>query len=286
MSLVRVLKTSKVTLTHTFYADGAATDASGNVTVTVKRLDGAAVESGTATKPGGTTGVYTWSLLASADLDVWTVDWSGSIGGATIVARDQAEHVGEFLFGLAEVAAEYNLPAATYPAAMLAEKRIDVEQECERICRQAFVPRFERETLSGNDSPRLTVKHPLLRALRAVLVDGVAWSAPDVAAVALSEHGVLTRPAGAIWPAGSGNIVVEYEHGWDYPPETIREAGMLRLRSKLTRPKSGVPDRTSSFTTPEGSVYRLTLPGPESTGIPDVDGAYQAYARKRRSVVA
>lgn len=286
MSLLRILKTTAITLSHTFVVDGEAADAVGNISIAVKRLDGTTVASGTATKPPGTTGVYTWALAASATLDTLTVDWSGIVASATVTVRDYVEVVGEFLFGLDQAYDDLSLSTAIHPLAEIAAKRIGIEQECERICRQAFVPRFERETLSGNGSSRLVLKHMLPRALRVVSISGVAMSAPDVAAVGLAEHGVLTRPGGVPWPAGLGNVVVEYEHGRDMPPLPVREAGILRLRSLLGRPKSGVPDRTSSFTTPDGSAYRLTMPGAESTGIPDVDGAYQAFARKRRAVVA
>lgn len=293
MSLIRVLKTAAATVARTMYVDETATDFAAPPTYTVKRLDGTSLFTGTATDVAGTgnysialPGGPTFPASASWQLDTLVVAWTGSIGGATVTVSDTVEVVGGFFFGLAEVRAELALSAVTYPTATLAAKRVDVEQECERICRRAFVPRFARETLSGNDSERLAVKWGDLRVLRAVSVAGVAWSAGDVAAVGLSEHGVLTRPGGALWPLGRGNVVVEYEYGLDAPPEPVRVAAMLRLRSAVGRTKSGVPDRAASFTSGEGGTYRLTLPSADATGIPDVDAAYQAFARRRRAVVA
>jgi hypothetical protein len=286
MSLVRIQKTARQTLTHVFSVDEVATDLTGDCTVTLKRLDGMTVDSATAGHPG--LGTYTYALPAQANLDSLTLDWSGLLAGATVTVRDYVEIVGGFIFGLAEGRAAHSGLASTttYPPALLAAKRIAVEQECERICRQAWVPRFERELLSGTGTSRLPLARMVLRAVRAVSVAGVAWSAPDVAAVAVSEHGILTRPGGAIWPAGASNIVVEYEHGHDFPPEDVKDAAILRLRSKAGQNTSSVPDRATSFTITDGGVYRLSTPNREKTGIPEVDGPYEGNQRQRRAVFA
>lgn len=288
MSLVRLLKTAQVTLTHEFRVDETLTDAAGAVTATVKRLDGTAISGSpfTAAHPG--LGTYTFALPGQASLDELTVDWSGSVAGATVVVRDYVEVVGGFLFGLAEARAAHPgfISTSTYQPSLLAAARIEVEQECEAICRQAFVPRFARLTLSGNDTPRLGTPLSMLRTVRAVSVGGVAWSAPDTAAVGVSDHGVLTRPGGAIWPSGASNVVVELEHGWDFPPEEIRQAAILRLRSRIAATTSGVPDRAVSFSVQAGGVYRLSTPSRQRTGIPGVDGPYERYTRLPRAVFA
>jgi hypothetical protein len=291
---MRVLRTAALDITHHFSLDEAALDAGGAVTYAVTRLDGTAVTSGTAADAAGT-GNYSFTLpggptsptSATWQLDTLAVSWTGTFGGAVFTALDYVEVVGGYLFNLDEARA---LPPAldttTYPTATLKTKRIEVEEECERICGRAFVPRFHREALSGRDTDRLGVRHRYLRTLRAVTVSGVAWSAPDVAAVRISESGMLTRPAGNIWPAGASNVVVEYEHGYDYPPEEIRSAAMKRLRSRLTTTSSGVPDRAISWNTQDGGTYRISLPSGERTGIPDVDAAYEGYPRRRRAVFA
>jgi len=285
MSLVRMLVTSKVTVSHTFKADEVPTDAAGTVTATVLRLDGTSVASGNATHGAAGSGLYSWDVTRAV-LDSLTLDWSGSVGGSTVTVRDYVEVCGGFLFDLGEVRSEQGISSTTWPAAKLAAKRTQVEQECERICRRAFVPRFEREVLSGNDSPRLGLKRSEIRAIRAVTISGDVWTAPEIATLGFSDSGVLSMPDGAAWPLGLRNIVVEYEHGWDAPPEDIVDAAKLRLQSLLPRAKSGVPSRTTSYTTDTGNTYRLSLPTKDTTGIPDVDGAYQKWARQRRAVVA
>lgn len=294
MSLLRVVRTAAADLTHHFEVDESAVDAGGTVTYAVTRLDGTAVTSGNAADAAGT-GNYSFTLpggptgpaSATFQLDTLVVSWTGSFGGAVFTAVDYVEVTGGYLFGLAEARAQPPaLDATAYPVATLKTKRLEVEEECERICGRAFVPRFHREALSGRDIDRIGAAHRYLRRLRAVTVSGVAWSAPDVAAVAVSESGMLTRPSGSAWPAGASNIVVEYEHGYDYPPEEIRMAAMKRLRSRLTTTSSGVPDRAISWQYGEGGTYRISMPGPETTGIPDVDAVYGGYPRRRRAVFA
>ena len=296
MSLIRVIRTASATLSRTLYVDEAPTDAAGTVTVAVTRLDGTAVVSGNATHGG--TGVYTYVLpggptspsSATWQLDTLIVAWTGTIGGAVVTLTDEVEVVGSFIFGLAEArASDASLSnTTTYPATLLAARRIEVEDECERVCRQAFVPRFYREALSGRDIDRIGTRWPMLRRLRAVTVSGVAWTAPVVATVAVSESGMLTLPNGSVWPAGASNIVVEYEHGWDLPPPRLVSAAMRHLRYLLNEARSGIPDRVSSYTAEPAGTYRVELGvvDVDHTGFPAIDAVYVKYARHRRAVFA
>lgn len=281
--LIRILKTSKVTLTHTFTVDEALTDAAGSVAVAVKRLDGTDAGSGTATHGG--TGVYTYALTPSANVDTWTVDWTGSIAGATVTARDIVEIVGDFYFGIKEARDDMQLGAVP-TSATIAQKRTEVEQEAERICQVAFVPRFERQKINGSGTPLLGTRRRFVRAVRAVSIAGVALDAPTLAALGFTDDGIITRPGGTAWPSGAGNIIIEYEYGYDTPPEEIRTAAKLRLRSVLGRSSSGVPDRALSFTIADGGIYRLSTPARQKTGMPDVDGVYERYYRPHRAVFA
>lgn len=286
MSLTRVLKTTAATLSHLFEVDETPTDAAGAVTYAVKRLDGTAVQSGTATH--GVTGLYTAVLLGANTLvlDTFTVDWSGTVAGAAVVARDYVEVVGGFQFSLSTARARRPaLDVVKYPTAELARVRTNVEQECEQICDTTFVPRFCRVALSGDGkSGQLTLPHADLRAIRAITVDGVAYTAPQVAAVPFSDSGIVWSGAPSVWaspwPLGLRNVIIEYEHGMDAPPDDIADAGIIRLRSKLGQTDTSVPTRAISFTATEGGTYRLSTPGrdpltgQQKTGIPEVDAAY------------
>lgn len=276
MSLVRVLRTSAVALTHTFAVDETPTSATVGVVVTVRRLDGTTVSTGAASLAG--TGVYTYTVPGQANLDTLVVDWvASSIGGAVVTARDYIEVVGGFLFGLGEARAlDPPLSSVTYPTAVLAQKRVEVEVECERICGRSFVPRFRRVTLSGQGNSKLLLPEGDVRALRAVSVGGVALSAGDLAATYALSSGVLDRGY-SYWPYGWNNIIAEYEVGMDYPPEDLRAAAMKRLRSRLTATSSGVPDRAISWSAQDGGTYRISMPSGERTGVPDVDAAYERW---------
>lgn len=271
MTLLRVLATAQVTISHTFFVDEVPTDAAGPVTVSVKRLDGSAVATATAVHPGAP-GVYTYALPAQGAVDALTIDWSGIVAGATITARDNVEVVGGYLFGLAEARAlPPVLDAVRFPTGMIAATRVAVEQECEKICGRAFVPRFRREKVRIiNDKVMPTEVD--VRAIRSVTIRGVpytGWYWPD-------RRGPITNVSPGY--VDDYDATIEYEYGMDYPPEEIRQAAMLRLRSRLTATDTGIPSRALSFSVTDGGVYRLATPGQKATGVPEVDAAYQRYA--------
>jgi hypothetical protein len=311
MSLIRVQRTAAATLTRTFYLDETPTDCSGAVSVAVTRLDGSSVTSGAASHTGGTgSGQYTYTLpggptspaSATWQLDTLKVAWTGGIGGATVTLTDTVEVVGGFYFGLAE-ARDVEPTIADpikYTTAALAAGRIQVEQECDRITGRAFVPRFNRYTSAGVPDWQITVPHLDIRTVRAASIGTTVLSGATLAAVRASSGGVLVRSDGSWWSVTGGGyepgwtdwpwlvgaidaeaIVIEYEYGFDMPPEELRRKAMKRLRTVLMEGSSGIPDRAASYTTQEGGTYRLTLPGRDSTGIPDVDAVYQRYAAPR-----
>jgi len=289
VSLIRVVRTAAANLTRVFYVDETPTDAGGAVTVAVTRAaDGTGVTSGAATH--GATGTYSFVLPSQTNLDWLDVAWTGTLGGGTVTLTDRVEIVGGFHFGIAEARASDPSLAntTTYPTSAIVARRIEVEDDCERICRQAFVPRYWRETLSGNGGDRIGVRWPWLRALRSVTVSGVAWSTPTVAAVGLSESGMLTLPTGSIWPAGGSNIVVEYEHGLDRPPGRVAGAGMSHLRHLLNEPRSGIPDRLATYSNEAGTLHAtvMAVADKDHTGYQEIDAVYHRYRRDRRPVVA
>jgi hypothetical protein len=281
MSLIRVLRTAAATLTRTIYVDETPTDAAGAVTVAVTRLDGTAVTSGNATHAG--TGVYTFVLPGQAQLDHLNVEWTGSVGGGTVALADRVEIVGGFLFGLAEArASDMSLASTvTYPTSTLAAKRIEVEQECDRLCGWSFVPRFARAVLAGTGTDTVSLPDRAIRALRSVKTRSTPaeayTSVPNLAYLAVSPGGTLTRYDGGLFPAGYGSTVVEYEHGLDNPTTDLADAAMTRLRSRLNMHRSGIPDRTSSYTDANGATYRVVRPTRGTTGLDEVDAVYQRY---------
>ncbi|GII88275.1 hypothetical protein Ssi03_62650 [Sphaerisporangium siamense] len=298
MTATRVLRTASATLQRTFYLGETPADSSTPVTVTVTDATGAVVTTGTATSSGPDTGTYQYTLPGQAQLARLTAAWAATIGGTAVSAEEPVEVVGGFFFTLAEARASDESLADTtrYPTAAMAAARQDTEAECEAICGRAFVPRYRLITLDGSGTSDLLlpdggdelVAGSMLRGVRTVRSARIAprvgfaftpLTTGQLAALAVTRDGMLRRTDGGIWTEGVRNVVLEYEYGSDAPPAEIRRAALQRFRWLLTAPRSGIPDRATSFQAAEGGVYELDTAGASRTGIPDVDAAYLRYAR-------
>lgn len=282
MTVHRVLRTAKATLARTFYLDEAGTDTQGSVAVAVTRLDGSAVQAGTASGPDADH-VYTFTFQGSDVLDELVVTWSATVGGdAVILDQDRIQVAGGFYFGLAEGRAVDDVLKSTqrYPTADLVERRTETEDECELICGQAFVPRFHREVVDGSGRNILRTRWPWIRAVRSVTIGGVALAGADLAGIGYGDVGTLYR-GGSGWPAGRRNIVIEYEHGRDWPPTTIVRSAKLRFKSLVLQPKSALPDRAERIAVTEMGVVSLATPDQWHTGIPEVDAGYAKFPDPR-----
>lgn len=286
MTDLRVLRTSKATLQRTFYLDEVGTPATGSVTVSVARLDGTVVDVASATGPD-INNAYSYLFPGSDVLDELTVTWSGTFGGDAIVFdQDRIEVVGSFYFGLAEGrASDAALQNTTrYPTAKLIEARTNTEDECEQITGQAWVPRFCRETLSGNSLGPLVTTHTMIRAVRAMTVNGVAYAPSAVAALTFSDTGLIYPPGswGSVHP-GARNVVVEYEHGHDRPVPDIKRGALLRFKSLAMANQSALSDRAARVVTVDAAggstVYASATE--DRTGIPETDAAYARHLSPR-----
>jgi hypothetical protein len=285
----RVLRTARATLTHTFYVEEAGSVATGSVGVAVTRLDGTAVTSGTAAGPDGDN-AYSYVFPGLDMLDELMVTWTATIAGdAVIQDRDRIEVVGGFYFDLAEGrsidSALSNV--ARYPTAKLIEARTQTEDECERITEQSWVPRFCRETISGAPSGPLFTSHPLIRAVRAVTVNGTAYGAGQLAGLTFSDTGVIYAPGGETWGSrttpGSYSVTVEYEHGHDRPTPDIRRGALTRFKSLVLANQSALSDRAERTVSVDqaGGTVVYGSPTAERTGIPETDAAYARAVRPR-----
>jgi len=295
MGALRILQTSQVTVTRTFYVDETPTDATGNVDVSLQRWDGTVVNSGTAGHPGPA-GQYTWTIrggLAQADpsdtyqLDKLQLIWTALVGGARTRVAQEVEIVGGHVFDLAQFRADYpDFGSKTkFTTAALAARRVAVEQEIERVTWTAMVPRFAYDITWGSGSRWLGLNHCDIRAVRKVVVDGTTWTPAQLAAIDWMDNGLLVLPVGAVWPAGV-QVVVEYEHGLDGPPEPVSEAAAFRMSTRMGQGKSGVPANAQSYTTEAGAIYRLGQGNRDRTGIPLVDADLLKFGRKRRAASA
>jgi hypothetical protein len=139
--------------------------------------------------------------------------------------------------------------------------------------------------LDGTGTTDITLPDANLRTVRAARISPVpaqaftALTSDELAAVKLVGDRELRRTdSGKVWPFGTGNVIIEYEHGFDRPPDDLRRASLVRVRTRLNIHRTGIPDRATSFTVAEGGVFRLDMPGPYKTGLPEVDAVYGRYS--------
>lgn len=222
-------------------------------------------------------GLYKSTVAASANdrLDEWVVTWTA----------DGVDHerlvnlVGRPYFALSDVSvAEYE----TYetPNRERARRaRAIAEQECERLTGRCFVPTLRVIELDIDKSAGDLLRVPDLNPRELVLVHELdsagaidsSWTAAERDATTMIPWGAIRRLDGS-WPAGP--VRIGYEHGFSSPPDEIVEAVMRRYRYWLAKPASAVPDRAISYSVGEGGTFRLSTPGPNRTGDPDVDAIY------------
>jgi hypothetical protein len=277
----RILRGTQATISYTHRdADGSPVEVAG-VTVGIRRADETdLVPSGTATVKEGKEHRYALTPKQTSLLDQLTATWT--VDGAS--HETVVEVVGGFYFSVQDVrAADRSLEdPGRYPASDLLATRQEVEDEFERICGVAFVPRYRRVTIDGSDRAVVSLPSRRLRAVRDVVVGGVAWTTTDLSDVRWGAG--ITRADGTLFPAGVRNITVGYEHGWSEPPSEIRRAALTRLRSRLNFSRSAIPDRATSFSVAEGGTYRLDTAGRSKTGIDEVDAALARYTEGDLSV--
>lgn len=278
----RILRGVSATLSwQNVDGDGTAAAPAGTVTVGVTKADGSMlVAAGTATSgTGSDPRTYALSAANNLALDLLTVTWTD--GGDSSTHTTYVEVVGGYYFSVAEArASDQSLTnTATYTDAAIIAARREVEEEFERICGVAFVPRYNRQTIV---SPQpLLLEHGKVRTLRSVRDYSTATAYSTVAASDLAELvGSPSLRSLAGYTFSGPRLVVEYEHGYDRPPAEVKRAALQRLRYRLNMAKSAIPDRATSFSIDQGGTYRLDTADASSTGQPDIDAVLDRYAER------
>jgi len=269
---------------------GELASASGSVSVVVTRSDGTAVLSGSAS--AATTGLdvpnpYSVTLPAASNtqLDELTAVWTDAGDGSTHTTTVGV--VGGIYAPVSAV--RRSDPTLTDPVkysdAEIVRARMETETEFELVCGRSFVPRLSVQRFNGTGARTLRLPMPNLRRVRWVRElssTGAVydWTPAEIAAVPPSAIGEIVRTDGHLFPAGKANIVIAWEHGVDVVPDDVRRAALLRIRDRLNRSKSAVPDRATTFTVAEGGTFALSTPGRGNsiTGIPDVDVVLARWA--------
>jgi hypothetical protein len=182
-------------------------------------------------------------------------------------------------FTIEELRAEYpELSNETkYTDAKLAADRDYAEARFERAAKVAFVPRPASETLIGNGTKTLLLSATVeVGPVTDVSIDGTALSDERFAAIVVRKYGALERAD--LWPDGA-EIVVDYVHGYNEPPEPVKGAVMMLAAEKAL--PSTVPARATVLSTDVGS-YRLSIADKTGkTGIPEVDAVIAQFGEDK-----
>lgn len=280
MSVQRILINQAATLTATFYAGETAADPGGTTaTVTVYRGDGTVLVGPVSAVHAGT-GTFTYTLAAQAQLNNLTAVWTGTDGSQRTTYH---EIVGGFFAELADIRALEGLSNTTkYPTALLESARVQAEQRFEWSTWVSWVPRYARDILDGNNRSDIVLTRQRPRTVLSVTTDGTVQT--DLTQFRLYTYGVLERTNGVWFLAdvygGGQNVIVEYTHGYDRPPEDLRWAFLTYVRYLLYETQSRIPDRASAFTTPDGTFQLVTAGFQRPTGLPDVDAILNARSHR------
>jgi hypothetical protein len=254
----------------------------GTVTVDITKADGTAVVTG-GTVSGSGTDPRTYSLAAASNLELqlFTAVWKD---GGTERLRTLVETTGGFYFDKADVLARYQLSLGD--AVAFRRVRLATEAECERVTGAAWVPRYARLFLDGTGMCELVLPdgYSFPRTVRSGRLYSSATSytsltSDQIAAIECREGGILIRRDGAVWPGGTSNIVLEIEHGRDRPPEDLREAAILRFKTRWNDPKTIDLSRFQRFQNPDGSSADIA-PTELDIEQASVLRVYRAYSKR------
>lgn len=272
----RILQGAPATLSNTWYENGVAVDP-GVVTIGITGADGSEiVAAGTATTGTGV-GARGYTLPAgeTGQLDRLKITWTSPSKGAAVEYIDIA---GGFLFSLSEALADPAL--SNQSPASLAAARTAAEEAIERACGVAFVPRYSRETVNGNDRIRIRLGWSKIRTIRAVSVDGSAYGPSDLALV---KPMLSSIDFARTWPLGIHNIVVDYEHGFDGPPAEVSRAALRLAKHRITQAAGvGFDERVVRAQAGEESFTFASPSRYGGFGLPEVDSVVSAYRYNAR----
>ncbi len=255
---------------------GEPAAAAGAVDVVVTKADGTSVLASGAAATSGNTHSRTLPPTSNVTLERLTAVWTDT--GDSSTATTHIEVVGGFYFTLATARSRDRSldDAGGYTTEQLLEARRAVEAFCEKSTGVAWVPRWRQVRISGSGTRDQYLPDPMLRTVRAVRVysDGATYTsftADHLAAIPANESGIATRADGNVWPAGTNNIVIEYEHGHDRPPADLVNATIIHLRLHLNETRSGFSGEPQIVTDINGNA--IDTPSPWRTVL----GAYKRH---------
>jgi hypothetical protein len=273
VAVVRALRNTQVPLDQPFYVGGVLTNADGAVTVTITRADGTVFATDAATT-NPSTGVYRYTLAPQANLEYFTLVWTGTFGGVAQKLTSYAEIAGAFYVSIADIRGMRGLASTTdFPNLDLEEARRWFEDMAEDYCQRAFVPRYGRDRLDGDNTDTILLDRIEPRTILSAKIAGVAQT--GTATWALYNTGRVVRDTGT-FAEGSRNVEITYEYGADEPDSELREAALRAIQYRLLGDNLGLPAEAMSAAVDVRGPINLgnTSPGfgiTRPTGIPEVD---------------
>lgn len=299
----RILRGTTATLSVQPYIGGTAT-APDSGTVTITRENGTVLVNAQAVTVASNQAQYELSPAQTADVDQLTATWTLTVAGeAGQVFTTYVQIVGDLLYSIADARAFDGgaLESVTlYPDSLIISERDRITEQFEEFCGIAFGLAYGRDVLNGGrghyysfqewryGGPRDHRRHDEIvltqlrtSAVRAVTVDGVAFTSDQVADLELSRYGRLWNPAGP-WAHGRRNIIVEYEFGWQPVPLEIRMAGLRVARAQMVASDiaPGATSQTSemgSFNLATAGVRQNAYSIQSVVGLPLVDEVLNRY---------
>jgi hypothetical protein len=280
--LLRILVKTGALPFAVFQSDGGPADLdSGMPTVVATRPDGTTFSPAlTASHVGAVgSGKYQVTYPPQTECTLTRLDWTGPVGGVSTTLTTWVEVVGASLFTIPDARAfkvAGSAPLNATAEADLLETRDSITDEFEAICGWSFIPRYRRDTFYGAWD-QLVLDRLKVQRIISLTVDGVAFTAPQLADLAILPGSVLRRRTlGWFASTYTAATVVEYVHGWDRAPGAIKTAALKLAAAKLNPTALG--STVSSFSTPDGITYafdpagrRIGLGDVQHYGIPSVD---------------
>ena len=273
-------------------SDGEPADP-GTVTVEVVRSDGTVVyPAGTATiGTGNEQRTVALTPAQTEQLDWLTHTWTNADG--VVVGVETAEVAGRPMCSWAQFQARES-SVSGMDVERFIELRRAVEWKFTVACQRSFTPRFYVQRTHTIPGKGVLMTFPDVRALRYVRrfdgVDGTTYTdltASEVAAlhvdsdgrISYGAHGPRATSFTTMSRLGAGRIEIGYEHGYDAPPEDLRNAVMAAIRVEYELPKNILTDYASSVASVDGQVYQLPTPGLGEwvTGVPAIDEAVNRH---------
>lgn len=282
-----VLRNTPRTLTHTFAVDGSGTNPSpDSATVAITKADGTTLVADTSATEAGT-GAFSYILPTQALLNLLTATWTAAFGAYTVIETDQVEIVGGVYVPLSELRAMPGLEDTDdFSNDKLAHTRRQFEELAEEYTGVAWVPRFAREKVAGQGGTSLLLPHIRPRSVLSASSTDTSGTVTTFTVTnwQVLDHGLLVTDGDSLTASSYGerNLIFEYEHGHDSPPESLRDACRMWVQSKLLRDRSQVSRRVISETDPAGFTQRFSTvdwKAGRPTGIEDVDQILNSLGR-------